>query len=248
MVSLRPKAEGDHVTPLDKGKPASTRRALHVLILVCLGLSLTGCAQVASIFAYAISPTETIKAQYRIPAGKKVLVFPDDRACQVDYPPVKRALADKLNAILAEQKLVAATVPYEQLREYLQTQPKVLGVRADELSIGRIGKDLGADMVIYLNINTYSLKETPGDVLWIGKFGCLVKVVEITPDVKQSRWVWPDLIGKEVKVELPPAENASEMYGEVICREMANQLAAKVSLLFHDYKVDRMRMPEPTPE
>ena len=217
---------------------------------MCLALPFVcgGCGQLLGIFAYAVNPTETVKAEYKFPPGTKVLVFPDDRACQVDYPPIKRALADKLNAILVEQKVAASTISYDQLRDYMDTKPKALGVRADEMSISRIGKDLGADMVIYLNINTYSLKETPGDVIWFGKFGCLAKVVEVKPDVTQSRWVWPDLIGKEVKVQLPPAENAAEVYGEVICREMANQLAEKLSLLFRDHKVDRLRMPEAQPE
>ena len=52
-------------------------------------------------------PKEKVPARFTLPAGKKVLVFPDDILHPVSYPPVKRVLARRANELLAEHKLAA---------------------------------------------------------------------------------------------------------------------------------------------
>ena len=188
---------------------------------------LGGCAAF-SWFVAQFAPPQEVKAEFKLPKDKKVLVFVDDMLHEVNYAPIKGDLTEKLNSQLAEHKIAANTIPYEQVQD--------LAARGDfnRLAVKEVGEKLGADVVIYVDIERFSLKENEASPLWRGELAGSVRVV----DVKVGR-LWPTDREKYPvpAVETPPTENASKTYGAELSRLLAEKLADRIAKLFYDHKV-----------
>jgi len=195
------------------------------------GVFLSGC-QGAFVLAEKLFPKQTVPAKFNLPKNKTVLVFPDDLQNPLSYPPVKRRFARKLNELLRQEGLAGETIAYEKLTELQAAEPKF-----NLMSIPKIGRKLGAELVVYLSIEEFTLKDNPVDTLWRGRLAGRAKVV----DVVEGR-IWPDeSAGYPVEVTTPLAESSSETFGEELARILAENLALEVSRLFHSHKVERGR-------
>jgi hypothetical protein len=210
----------------------ANRQTRWLLASVMLAAPMLSGCQAVWVVLEKMFPKEKVSAKFRLPANKTVLVFPDDLENPVSYPQVKHVLARRLSAILAEKKLAGETVPYERLLELQAAEPDF-----NLMSIPKIGRRLGADLVVYVNIEQFALKDNPVDTLWRGRFAGRVKVV----DVLKGR-IWPDeSAGCRVKVNAPIADSTSEAFGGEVARVLAESLAVEVAWLFHDHYVERNR-------
>ena len=179
-------------------------------------------------------PYTTVQPQFELPKAKTVLVFPDDVENPVSYPPIKRKLAEHIAKILIDKSLVARTIPYDKLIDLRSAEPNF-----NRMAVASVGRKLGADVVVYISINEYTLKNMPIETLWRGKFAGWVRVV----DVNEGR-LWPvEQAGHSVSVNTPTTENVSETYGEELSAELAEKLATEVAGLFHEHKIDRHKPP-----
>jgi len=208
-----------------------------------VAVSLAACAPLAGcqIFLPVIALIETafpkskVPAEFNLPKGKRVLVFPDDMNHPVEYPPVKRALAEKVAKVLLEKKAIASAVPYDDLVDLQHGEQNF-----NRLAVATVGGRLGADLVILVNIDEFRLKVSPGGTLWRGRFAGKVRVV----DVQKGR-LWPDeSAGRPVEAAEPVNDNNSESYGTVLSRLLADKLGTEVAALFHDRMVSRHRPKE----
>ena len=209
------------------------RRQSACLLAAALGMGLLLCGCHALWYGLeSLFPKEKVPAKFTLPKGKTVLVFPDDLQNPVSYPPVKRALGNNLGELLTEKKLVAEVVAYSELARLKAREPEF-----NLMSIPKIGRQLKADLVVYVNIETFTLKDNPVDTLWRGRLAARVKVV----DVLKGR-IWPDeSAGYPVKVTAPAAESNSDAFGGEVAKMLAESLAAEIAQLFHDHYVDRAR-------
>ena len=221
----------------------NTHRRLHqlraaVALLAAAGmLALAGC-QLPLAIMEKMFPKDKVPPRFKLPADKIVLVFPDDVERPVSYPPVKRRLAEKVNELLMEKKLAARTVSHDRLVELRGIEPNF-----DRMHVPTVGSRCGADLVVYLAIDRFTLKETPIETLWRGRFDVRVKVV----DVKTGR-IWPDeLAGFPISVQEPTTENTSETYGAELSKKLADKLAVEVAGLFHARLVDRHKPKDTKP-
>ena len=213
-------------------------RALAAAAL-CGMLTLGGCSRIIFPFLAQLFPKKKVAAQFTLPKKKRILVFPDDLKQPVSYPPIKRALVEKLNALLLEKKLAAEVIDYGKLDDLRGSDPD-FNLR----HVPTIGKRLGADLVIYANIQEFRLKDTPVDTLWRGRFAVRVKVVD-----SQTGRIWPDeSAGHPVAVSEPDTVNASESYGIQLSKALAERLAVEIAGLFHTRWVDRTQLPPPSEE
>jgi len=213
-------------------------RALAAAAL-CGMLTCGGCGRIIGPFLAQLFPKKRVAAQFTLPKKKCILVFPDDLKRPVSYPPIKRALVEKLNALLLEKKLAAEVVSYDKLEDLRGSDPD-FNLR----HVPTIGKRLGADLVIYASIREFKLKDTPVDTLWRGRFAVQVKVV----DSRTGR-LWPDTSGGHpVAVAEPDTVNASESYGIQLSKALAERLAGEIAGLFHARWVDRTQLPPPSEE
>lgn len=199
------------------------------LLAASLAMSLCGCAFISwSVAQFA--PPQRVKALYKPPAGKTILVFVDDLLHPVSYEPVKAELTERLNKQLTTQKIAGETIPYERLLNLIAATPQF-----DQLSIGEVGRRLGADIVLYVQVEEFSLKDSPASLLWRGRFAATVRMV----DVEVGR-LWPEERpgGYPLEpVEISARQEASPTYGAKLARDLAESLAEKIAKLFYDHSI-----------
>jgi len=199
------------------------------LSLACLILS--GCQAIAWTAAQ-FAPPEKVKALYELPKGKSVLVFVDDSARQIEYVPVKAKLTEALGEQLLSNNAADRTVPYQRLLDLMTSSPDF-----DRLSVSEVGRRCGADVVLYVQIEQFQLREHPDSPLWQGKLQASIRVV----DVQQGR-LWPTdrpdgyPIGP---VETPLSAESSPGYESKLSNLLAERLADKIAKCFYDHERPR---------
>jgi hypothetical protein len=209
--------------------------ALLAAILACLSAAFGGCAAFAHLVA-ALSPPKTVKAVFQPSKGKKVLVFVDD--LRLNYDPrqpgssetMKKELTTRLNKEILDNKVARETIPYDRLSD-LAGEPTFRRMR-----IPNIGKRLGADLVVYVEIHKLTLRESPDSPLYRGTLNVGVKIV----DVERGR-LWPtDRPDKGYAVDYTEphvSEDLSVTYAVVVTKRLAARVARRVARLFYKHKV-----------
>lgn len=192
--------------------------------------SFFGCA-VAGWFA-SLFPAADLPAEYELPKDQAVLVLVEDPQNVVSYTPIKYELARSINKLLEEHKACSELISPES----------VLHIKSSchdysQLSTAEIGKKLDADLVIYVQITEFQLKDSQYDPVWNGKMSATVRVIS----VKEGR-LWPkDTLGgfQVSDVVRDRHMDTSENYMEKFSAEMAKELAKNIAELFY---------PHPAPE
>lgn len=207
----------------------TTARMLAMTLSAAMAMPLSGCA-VSAWFAAQFGPEKKVPAKYEPPAGKTILVFVDDMLHPVDYEPVKIELAEMLNKQLIDHKVAAKTIPYSRLGEFIAATPSF-----NSLAVGEVGRKLGADMVLYVQIDEFGLRDAAAAAeLWKGRLGTTVRLVDVT---KGRLWPTDSPTGHMVpKAETQTVSDSSQARGEQISKELAAETADKIAKLFYSYK------------
>ncbi len=210
-------------------------KTVCLLSLTLLACCCTGC-QLPFVLAEMAFPNEKIKSEYTLPKDKSVLVFPDDMTNPVSYPPIKRELAEKINEYFRQNKLTGEVIPYQRLAD-LQADD----ANFNRMSVGTVGRKLGADYVIYINIERFDLKESPTDTIWHANLEGRVRVV----DSHTGQRTWPDeSAGFPFKCGMPTTDNASPGFGGVLTKALCNKAGTEICYLFDSHEERRSRPKE----
>lgn len=191
-------------------------------------LALSGCEGV-SFIAQAFD--DKVKPEFEPDEDKPLLVLVDDSTLALDDPSLPTFVAALIGQQLVQEKAVKTVIPPEKIAAYAQQ-------RADNFRrtpIDQVGRDLGAEQVIYVNLIKAGLNMEPGVV----RPDATAKVRLI--DAKTGQRLFPLNIpdGRTVNVAIKARPATGEnMRGEstVIRRELAQRLARDVARLFHKYK------------
>jgi hypothetical protein len=189
-----------------------------------------GCQAGMGWLAANLSPPQKVKALYKPPAGKTILVFVDDVLNPVVYEPIKSDLTEQINEKLVMHKVAAATVPYDQLTQLRSTTPNF-----DRLSVSEVGQRLNVDMVLYVHIDKFSLKDENQNPLWHGQLQTTVRLVDVAagrlwPPDQPEGYLMP-------AVELPPTDNSASAYDVQVAKDLASQMAERIAEVFYDHEV-----------
>ncbi len=209
--------------------PLKTNR-LWMTILLAGCLSATGCGPLIGVTLDVFRKPRKVQAVYQPPEGKKILVFVDDLQNPVSYEPIKAELTERLNEQLIENNVAERVVPYERLLTLMAATPEF-----HALSIGQIGNKLGADIVLYVHVDTFSLKDNEVTPLWHGQLATTIRMVDVT----RGR-LWPEdrPAGFTVKpVETPTEYSPSQTYEIDLATSLARQMATRVARLFYDHEI-----------
>lgn len=210
-------------------RPPSKSRLLPAVLVIGM-VFMPGCQPVIGWVVNTFAPPKKIDAVYKPPAGKTFLVFVDDIVNPVSYEPVKTELAERLNRILEDHDVAAHTVSYDDVLALMASTPDF-----NRLAVSEVGRKLGADIVLYVKIDKFSLKDSDVSPLWQGKLATTIRLV----DVEMGR-LWPDdrPEGYPVRpVELPPQTHPSPNYGQVLAKALAARMADRIGKLFYDHKI-----------
>lgn len=219
----------------------SKARMARCVIWAAIAVTPLGCQPGLGWLATVMSPAEKVKPLYTLPPGKTVLVFADDLLNPVPYQPVKLELTERLNALLAQKKLVADTVPYEEIVMWASRTEDL-----EQLSVAEVGRALGADVVLYVHIDRLRLKEDASSSLWRGEMATTVRVV----DVRAGR-LWPlDRPEGYVvpAVDTGAVDDPSPVYGAEVARQLAEAMAENIIKLFCKHTIPATTPPPPPRE
>ncbi|MHC4294948.1 MAG: hypothetical protein ACYSTL_05125 [Planctomycetota bacterium] len=205
-------------------------------ILLTLTLSLAGCQPVIGWLVNVFAPPKKVAPVYAPPPDKKVLVFVDDLTNPVSYAPIKGLLTKRLNDRLIEHRVAADVVPHGELLTLMAATPEF-----NQLGIVQVGSQLGADLVLYIHIDEFSLKDNEATPLWTGKLRTKVRLIDVQKGLlKQQPRLFPEdrPEGYPVKdVETPAETHPSPRYGEDLAKTLADKMADRIAKLFYEHEI-----------
>jgi len=203
----------------------------------CAAVLPTGGCAIGNWLAAMTLPPPKDPALFEIPEGKTVLVLPDDPFSRVAYEPFRQDLATEINRLLVENEVTKAAIPFQDLAD-LEVRTNNL----DGLSSGEIRRKLGADIVIYVPITQWALKDDPASTIWHGRTNMLVRVIDVDEGLlwpRDRRDGWPI-----EPVEIPTGETSAG-YATTMSRKLALAAAKRVAEMFYDHKISNTLVKRP---
>ena len=205
---------------------------LPAALAALLGIVSPGCAPFISWTVAQFAPPQKVKALYKPPAGKSILVFVDDPRLIIDHEPVKSKLTALLNERLERNEVTGKTIPYTDLVNLMASTPGF-----NLLSISEVGMKLQADVVLYVKVDKFSVMNEEINPLWQGTFEATVRMVES----RTGDCLWPG--APEAGHTLPtlktaPTEGKSATQAMKLANELAERMADQIAKLLYDHKVD----------
>ena len=206
------------------------RRLAAICALLTLTSILGGCGFIPWAVAN-LAPPEKSTPVYEFPKCKKILVFVenDPSLAFVSGLEIVRAdLAEQIEQQLVEHEVAGSTIPQARLQNSLDDMPN------KRAGIPEVGKKVGADLVLYVQIEKLVFQDTPNTTLWTGRMQVSIKVV----DVQKGR-VFPPVesVFPVKEVELPAVDDSSPTYGNVVAKALAIKMGDRVAKLFYVYEL-----------
>jgi hypothetical protein len=196
---------------------------------------LSSCNVVAGVL-YVTSPDPEQIALFELPQ-KKTVVFIDDRHNIMHPSRLKSVIADKVTEELLGRELVVDMIASRDAMRYADSQDR----NGSMLTIGAIGKSIGASIVIYVEITTFIMTVDGHNPAPLA--GCSVRVVDV--DNKIQLFPAPDEINAAYKVRAAlhragPHQLESVSATRKLSGELAVKLGDAVAKLFYTHTTGRL--------
>jgi hypothetical protein len=209
--------------------------AAALLVLVC---SAAGC-NILGPAAYYLGPPRIQKAQFKLTEGRLAVVIETARPDQ-DNPVFNQALFDKLSEILRERKVKSELVPHPQVLKLRQAHRDF-----SKWSLQRVGRELRAQQVLYLRIDTLRLRETPDHPVISPEVVLRSKVIEVRAPRAHAR-LWPEEAeGRQITCTRPAAEATDARAIDTEAWKLAHDAAHLVAEPFTDVDLEDRPPTEP---
>ncbi|MBN2447867.1 MAG: hypothetical protein JXO22_14135 [Phycisphaerae bacterium] len=206
-----------------------------IMALTALGAALTvlsGCANILGAMSYYLSPEHRQAALYE-PTTNALAIIIDGAPTEPDHPLFRQALHDKIVALFRENNVNDDVVPYADQLDLQQRMPDY-----SSLTIQRIGRELGVEQVIHLQITSFSFRDTPSHPLVNPHVTLRVKVVDCNGPAKTAR-LWPETSeGWEVECSRPAQEASTVQALDEAAAKLGNDTAQLVARLFYDHTLE----------
>lgn len=207
-------------TPRSAGK---TLLALGVLILAG-----PGCYQMAAAWVN-LTGGEVIEPEYTLTKGP-LLVLVDDMQSLVTQPKALRELHATISENFLEFDVNRRIIPPRELRHLRQSERKI-----DKMSAREIGEKLGAEQVLYVWVERFTLHAEPGAPLFQGEFTVRVKVLS-TDRVRDVR-LWPRAgEGRLCAATTEPVSEGGEVSASDVATELGRKLGQTIAGLFYEHR------------
>jgi hypothetical protein len=197
---------------------------------------LPGC-QLLGAVAYYFSPRHIQKAEFELTAGRLAIVI-DPARSEYDNPVFSQALHAKLAEIFQQQKVNSQIVPYRETTDLRRANPDFAS-----WSIQRVGRALSAEHVLYLRVDSFQLRESPGHPVIAPSVTLRAKVVGAQAPPPHTR-LWPtEAEGRTITCSRDPQEATDAELIDAEAMKLGRDTAQLVSRFFFDVDLE-----EPVPK
>jgi hypothetical protein len=200
---------------------------ISTLLLSCaLFLPTAGC-NVLGFGAHVAGGGSNVKAMHTLAPGGIVVLVENFRSPAAHVSEAD-LIARWVTSELTERKLGPMIDP-TRVQGIGTTRP----AEYRRMTIPAIGRELGATQVLYVNLTSFEVEQTPGTDMLKGRAAALVRVV----DTATSETIWPKELanGYAVYSETPLVKLGEGVDSYLFREELAKSIALKVSRLFHSY-------------
>jgi hypothetical protein len=201
----------------------------RIALLAMIAAWAGGCVA-AGFAAQALQGPPKRKALYE-PDPRPMVVLVENARQQGSAGPIRELLTGLLNQALRENK-VADPIPGYKLHDLRMADAKAFR----DMNIDEVGRRVGAEQVLYVEIVRADIETHTGDTLVSGAVQVLVRVV----DVPTGKTLWPDnsLEGWPVIVETPTADYKKVGGVQPMREALARATASKIAKLFYTHLIE----------
>lgn len=154
---------------------------------------LVGCNPLAPL-AYYLRPPQIQKPEFEFPADSRVLLLVETARPEQANPVFEHALQEQCSTLLKEGGCKATLLPRSALAEL-----RMANADFSSWSLQRIGRELGADYVLYFRLEQLQVREAPDHPVLSPVAVGRCRVVGVRQPAADAR-VWPDSAeGHEVR-------------------------------------------------
>lgn len=188
---------------------------------------LTACASCANMAAAWANITggDWIEAEYKLSTAP-LLILVDDRSSLVSEPKAIREVHQTISEIFLKFDVNKNVIPFQDWQR-LQSDPKYNG-----MSVRQIGERLGAEQVLAINVEKFTLQGEGGAPIFKGIFVCRVRV--LSTERKSDVRLWPEGdAGRRVEVMTDPKPMDSDSSAADVAKELGIKMGQKVAEFFY---------------
>lgn len=194
----------------------------------------TGCGpQIGgALYVMGMVPPQKVPAEFKMPEGPMLILVDDDQEL-VQPPTVREMLVDALAKQFKEHKIADRVTKNDELAMVKQADPKF-----DTRGAREVGKAVGADTVVWINVQQYELEKDLEMAVAPAQLAVTVKVINAKAEKREDVRLWPlDREGRIVDTSIPPfkihrAKTRNEVYEMLV-----DTLSDKIARLFYEFEV-----------
>lgn len=198
--------------------------SIHVSFALLVILSGASCADMAATWVN-MTGGDWIEPEYKL-AKTPLLIFIDDRNSMVSEPRAMRELYQTISENFLHFDVNKNVIPFQEYQR-LQRDPKF-----HQMSVRQVGEQLGAEQVLYIGVERFTLQGEGDAPIFKGIFATRVKV--LSTERKGEVRLWPDNeSGKRVEVTTDPKPMDSDITSGEIATELGVKMGQEVSKFFY---------------
>jgi hypothetical protein len=201
------------------------------MLVSILPAAISGCNYVGPI-AYLVHGPGKIEARHTLEVARPTVIFVDDSMSQLPSRSIRGEIAASVERFLLKEEKLKDVIDHRSA-----LQASIADRHGQSLSIAEIGRSVGAEVVIYIEIDSFGI--SPDGQTFSPFAAARVKVVDVAKDAR----AWPDdRRGHPVKLDpTPQAIEAPESTAAKLeaARLLAAQLGKAVAQLFYTHEPDQ---------
>jgi len=200
-----------------------------LLLASALLLAVTAGCNIITATAYYLRPPQIAKPEYEFPPGSRVAVVIEAAPTTSENPVFNEALYERLVETVRAGKSKATFLPLDAVTALRQAHPDF-----DTWSIQRIGRELGADHVLYLRIDRLVIRQAPDYPVLTPSVELRMKLIGVAQPGVHAR-LWPDREerdGRLVVCTRPTREAGSPAIADSEARKLGYDTAFHVARPF----------------
>ena len=205
-------------------------RALTLTVLALLLTATTGCETIGYV-ANAVAGEQDIPAAFELPATSTLVIVEDPQG-KLTSPDLATRIASRVSDELAEREIGGQVIPTGMLNRFISETPDYHDT-PENWPIDKIGRQVGADQVIYVVIQSFRLTED--NAIYRPVAEVRVKVV----DVASGKRLFPTNTSEGYPVITSQfyrsMEGGTGTTHNIISRQLSEELAQDIAKLFYSH-------------